>query len=59
VMVSRLYQAGPQVMRTDSGELGLAYVADGRSEELLRAAHQFVGCAAGSPADRGGGRLDQ
>jgi myo-inositol-1(or 4)-monophosphatase len=31
-MVGRLYQAGAQVMRTGSGALGLAYVADGRTE---------------------------
>src|SRR2546423_4438861 len=31
-MVGHLYQAGAQVMRTGSGALGLAYVADGRTE---------------------------
>jgi len=31
-VVNRLYQAGAQVMRTGSGALGLAYVADGRTE---------------------------
>ena len=31
-MVSHLYQAGAQVMRAGSGALGLAYVADGRTE---------------------------
>jgi len=31
-MVGRLYRTGTQVMRTGSGALGLAYVADGRTE---------------------------
>jgi myo-inositol-1(or 4)-monophosphatase len=31
-MVGRLYQAGAQIMRSGSGALGLAYVADGRTE---------------------------
>jgi myo-inositol-1(or 4)-monophosphatase len=31
-MVGHLYQAGAQVMRTGSGALGLAYVADGRTD---------------------------
>jgi myo-inositol-1(or 4)-monophosphatase len=31
-MVGRLYQAGAQVMRKGSGALGLAYVADGRTD---------------------------
>jgi len=31
-MVGHLYQAGAQVMRAGSGALGLAYVADGRTE---------------------------
>jgi len=31
-MVGCLYQAGAQVMRTGSGALGLAYVADGRTD---------------------------
>jgi myo-inositol-1(or 4)-monophosphatase len=31
-MISQLYQAGAQVMRTGSGALGLAYVADGRTD---------------------------
>jgi myo-inositol-1(or 4)-monophosphatase len=31
-LLDRLYRAGAQVMRTGSGALGLAYVADGRTE---------------------------
>jgi myo-inositol-1(or 4)-monophosphatase len=31
-MVGRLYEAGVQVLRTGSGALGLAYVADGRTD---------------------------